>query len=55
MLRLEIGPQFQYELYFDQKKAGDLEASSNGVTVLFDKNSAKKANGMCIAWERVDD
>lgn len=50
MLRLEVGPQFQYELYFDQKKAGDLEASSNGVTVLFDKNSAKKANGMKIAW-----
>jgi len=50
ILRLEIGPQFQYELYFDQKKAGDLEVASNGVTVLFDKNSAKKANGMRIAW-----
>src|SRR5205085_1543952 len=50
MLRLEVGPQFQYELYFDQKKPGDLEVTSNGVTVLFDKNSAKKANGMVIAW-----
>lgn len=50
MLRLEVGPQFQYELYFDQKKAGDLEVTSNGVTILFDKNSAKKANGMVIAW-----
>lgn len=50
MLRLEVGPQFQYELYFDQKKAGDLEAKSNGVTILFDRQSAQKANGMRIAW-----
>jgi monothiol glutaredoxin len=55
LLRLEVGPQFQYELYFDQKKAGDLEATSNGVTVLFDKNSAKKANGMSIAWVETAD
>jgi monothiol glutaredoxin len=50
MLRLEVGPQFQYELFFDQKKEGDLVASSNGISVLFDRNSAKKANGMRIAW-----
>jgi monothiol glutaredoxin len=50
LLRLEIGPQFQYELYFGPKKAGDLEASSNGVTILFDRASAKKADGIRLAW-----
>ena len=55
MLRLEIGPQFQYELYFDQKKAGDVEATSNGVTVLFDRPSAKNANGIRIAWVETAD
>lgn len=50
MLRLEIGAQFQYELYFDKKKAGDVEATSNGVTVLFDRASAKRANGIRVAW-----
>ena len=49
-LRLEVNAQFQYELYFDTKKSGDLEATSNGVTVLFDRASAKKAHGMTIAW-----
>jgi monothiol glutaredoxin len=50
LLRLEIGPQFQYELYFGPKKAGDLEASSNGVTILFDRASAKKADGLRLSW-----
>jgi len=54
-LRLEIGPQFQYELYFDKKKEGDLEATSNGITVLFDRAAAKKANGMRIAWVETPD
>ncbi|HEY8076307.1 MAG TPA: Grx4 family monothiol glutaredoxin [Labilithrix sp.] len=49
-LRLEIGAQFQYELYFDAKKPGDLEIESNGVKVLFDKQSAKRADGVRISW-----
>jgi monothiol glutaredoxin len=49
-LRLEIGAQFQYELYFDAKKAGDIEVESNGVKVLFDRASAQRANGIRIAW-----
>ncbi len=49
-LRLEIGAQFQYELYFDAKKPGDLEVEANGVKVLFDKQSAKRANGLRISW-----
>jgi monothiol glutaredoxin len=49
-LRLEVGPQWQYDLYFGPKKAGDVEVASNGVTVLFDANSAAKANGIHVAW-----
>jgi monothiol glutaredoxin len=55
MLRLEVGPQFQYELYFDKKKAGDLEVTSNGVTLLFDAASAKKAEGIHVAWVETPD
>lgn len=50
VLRLEIGPQFQYDLYFGPKKPGDIEVVANGITVCFDKQSAKKANGMTVAW-----
>ncbi len=49
-LRLEIGAQFQYELYFDAKKPGDFEVESNGVKVLFDRQSASRANGLRISW-----
>lgn len=50
VLRLEIGPQYQYDLYFGPKKPGDVEVVSNGVTVCFDRNSAKKADGLRISW-----
>jgi len=49
-LRLEIGPQFQYELYFGPKQAGDIEVVVSGLTVLFDKTSAKRADGINIMW-----
>ena len=49
-LRLEIDAQFQYELYFGPKKAGDVEVVTGGVTVLFDKASAKRADGISINW-----
>jgi monothiol glutaredoxin len=49
-LRLEIGDKFQYELYFGPKQAGDLVVETNGVTVLFDKASAKRADGIRIQW-----
>ncbi len=54
-LRLEISPQYQYELYFGPKQAGDIEIVSNGVTVLFDKQSAKRANGIHVAWVNTPD
>ena len=49
-LRLEIGGDFQYELYFGPKQAGDIEVVSSGLTILFDKASAKRADGIAIQW-----
>jgi monothiol glutaredoxin len=49
-LRLEIGAEFQYELYFGPKQAGDVEVVASGLTVLFDKASAKRADGIRIQW-----
>ena len=47
-LRLEITADFQYDLYFAPPKAGDLVAVSAGISVHFDKPSAKRANGLRI-------
>ncbi|HVH41069.1 MAG TPA: Grx4 family monothiol glutaredoxin [Labilithrix sp.] len=55
VLRLEIGPQFQYDLYFGPKKPGDVEVVANGVTVCFDKQSAKKADGLSVSWVETPD
>ncbi len=49
-LRLEISADFQYELYFGPKQAGDLEVVTSGVIVLFDKASAQRADGTHIQW-----
>ena len=49
-LRLEIGEGFQYELYFGPKQAGDIEVVASGLTILFDKASAKRADGIRIQW-----
>jgi monothiol glutaredoxin len=49
-LRLEVGDTFQYELYFGPKQPGDLEVVANGVTLLFDKASAKRADGVSLSW-----
>jgi monothiol glutaredoxin len=46
--RLQISAQFQYELFLDQKQAGDVEVSAGGLTVLLDKASAKRADGTTI-------
>lgn len=55
VLRLEIGPEFQYDLYFGPKKAGDIEVIANGVTICFDKKSAKKADGLTVSWVETPD
>lgn len=55
VLRLEIGDQYQYDLYFGPKKPGDVEVVSSGVRICFDKASAKKADGISIAWVETPD
>lgn len=54
-LRLEISDSFQYELYFGPKQAGDIEVVANGVTVLFDKASAGRADGIKVQWVSTGD
>lgn len=54
-LRLEISPEFQYELYFGPKEAGDVEVVTGGITVLFDKQSAKRADGIHVKWVETSD
>jgi monothiol glutaredoxin len=55
VLRLEIGAQFQYDLYFGPRKPGDVEVNVDGVTICFDRASAKKANGMRVSWVETKD
>jgi monothiol glutaredoxin len=50
VLRLEIGPQFQYDLHFGPRKAGDIEVTVSGLTLAFDRESAKVADGLQVAW-----
>lgn len=47
-LHLRVTSRFEYDLYFGPREAGDVEASSNGVTVLFDGSSARRADGIVI-------
>jgi monothiol glutaredoxin len=47
-LRLEIGPRFDYGLSFGPRLAGDVEVKTGGMTLLLDKASARRANGMKI-------
>ncbi len=49
-LRIEIDASFQVDLYFAPKKAGDLEVAANGVTLLVDPASAKRADGVKIDY-----
>lgn len=47
-LRIEIDGQFHVDLFFGPPKAGDLEVSSSGVTVLVDPATARRADGLRI-------
>jgi len=49
-LRFDINETFQYDLYFGERKPGDLEVTAKGVTLLFDPASAKRANGIHVSW-----
>ncbi len=54
-LRLEVDGSFAYDLFFGPRKPGDFEVVANGVTILVDRASAPRANGMSIAWVETPD
>jgi monothiol glutaredoxin len=47
-LHLQIDAQFQPDLFFGPRGAGDIEVVANGVTILVDPPSARLANGVRI-------
>src|ERR1700712_5120426 len=47
-LRIEISPQYEYALSIDEEKPGDFNLSLDGVSVLIDRQSATRAEGLTI-------
>ncbi len=51
-LRVEVGPKFQYGLLFSEDRPGDFLVESNGFSILVDRGSAKRANGLVLDYSR---
>lgn len=51
-LRIEVSPKFQYGLLFSEDRPGDFLVESNGFSVLVDRGSAKRANGLVLDYSR---
>jgi len=49
--RLEISPRFEYGIGFGPKVDGDFAVESNGMTLLVDRGSAKRADGMTLDYQ----
>jgi len=49
--RLEISPRFEYGIGFGPKVDGDFSVESNGMTILVDRGSAKRADGMTLDYQ----
>lgn len=47
-VRLAVSPRFQHQLGFDEAKAGDVTVMCEGVSVVIDPASARRANGVKI-------
>lgn len=47
-LRIEISPQFEYALSIDAPKESDIKVEASGLTLLFDRQSAARAEGLSI-------
>jgi monothiol glutaredoxin len=47
-LRVEISPAYEYALSIDEENAGDFKLTLDGVTVLLDRQSATRAEGLKI-------
>ncbi len=46
--RLVVSPRFEYQLGIDAPGAGDFVVESNGIKVIVDKSSAKRADGIVL-------
>jgi monothiol glutaredoxin len=47
-LRIEISPQYEYSLSVDEVNEGDVKVISEGLTLVFDRQSALRADGLRI-------
>ncbi len=54
-LRLEISQDFKYDLYFGPQQANDVAVTASGIKILFDRASAKRADGIQIHWADTPD
>lgn len=50
-LRLVVGAGFRYQIGFDEQKPGDFVVASNGIQILVDASSARKADGITLDFE----
>ena len=49
-LRIEISPQFEYALSIDEAKPGDLTVKASGLSIVLDRQSASRADGLRIDY-----
>jgi monothiol glutaredoxin len=49
-LRLEVNPNFEYDLLIGPKAAGDIEVHTSGLVLLLDAQTASRANGIRIEF-----
>ena len=49
--RLEISPRFEYGIGFGARQDSDLAVESNGITLLIDPSSARRADGMTLDYK----
>lgn len=49
-LRLKVDANFQYDLSFGPREPGDIEVNQNGLTLLLDRPSASRANGVSLEF-----
>ncbi len=54
-LRIEISPQWQYALSIDEAGPGDVQIDAGGVTVLLDRQSAARADGLRVDFAEEGD
>ena len=53
-LRVDVSPAFAYDLFFGPKTASDVEVVASGIVIRLDPSSARRADGLTIAWVEKD-